>query len=68
MKRLCTKQEREVLYKNRKQMIKGKYGTAANMRWGDVFVSLGLAIIIWFGIMFYIMFTDVVKVDFTRGE
>lgn len=67
MKRLCTKQEREVLYKNRKQMIKGKFGTASNMRWGDVFVSLGLAIIIWFGIMFYIMFTDVVKVDFTRG-
>lgn len=67
MKRLCTKQEREILYKNRKQMLKGNFGTAANMRWGDVFVSLGLAIIIWFGLMFYIMFTDVVKVDFTKG-
>ena len=26
MKRLCTDQEREVLYKNRKQIIKGKFG------------------------------------------
>ena len=57
MKRLCTKQEREVLYKNRKQMIEVKFGTASNGRWSDVIVSIILAFIIAFGITFYTLFT-----------
>ena len=40
MKRLCTKQEREVLYKNRGQIIKGMVAPTANERWSDLFILI----------------------------
>lgn len=66
MKRLCTKQEREVLYKNRKQMIKGKYGTAANGRLSDIFVSFFLATIVTIGMLYALVVTD--KIDFVMQD
>ncbi len=62
MKRLCTDQEREVLYKNRKQIIKGKFGNASNERLGDFFVGLFLPFIVIIGIGYVLVITD--KIEF----
>ncbi|MBQ4521983.1 MAG: hypothetical protein IJA10_03415 [Lachnospiraceae bacterium] len=46
MKRLCTESEKELLYKNRKQMLKGIFQTASKSGFAPQFVSLFISIIL----------------------
>lgn len=48
MKRVCTKTEQELLYQNRKQLLKGTWIIASAVRLGDVFVSLSFSAVIMF--------------------
>ena len=55
MKRLCTEEEKQLLYKNRKQMLKGILQTAANSKMAPIFISLFLSIIVMFVVMFAVV-------------
>lgn len=48
MKRVCTKTEQELLYQNRKQLLKGTWIIASAARLGDVLVSILFSAVIMF--------------------
>lgn len=54
MKRVCTKTEQELLYQNRKLLLKGLWITAAVTKLSDVFLSLLLSFVVMFAGIFWI--------------
>lgn len=54
MKRLCTESEKELLYKNRKQMLKGIFQTASKSKVAPIFVSLIISMILTFVLVFFL--------------
>ena len=54
MKRLCTESEKELLYKNREQMLKGIFQTASHSKFGPVYVSLFISIILTFTVVIFL--------------
>lgn len=52
MRRLCTESEKELLYKNRKQMLKGIFETSSRSKLAPVFVSLFISIMLTFVLIF----------------
>ena len=52
MRRLCTESEKELLYKNRKQMLKGIFETSSRSKLAPVFVSLFISVMLTFVLIF----------------
>ncbi|MCM1159628.1 MAG: hypothetical protein NC412_00250 [Roseburia sp.] len=52
MKRVCTKSEKLLLYKNRKQMLEGIYQTSSKSRLSQTFIELFLSVIAIFAWIF----------------
>ena len=48
MKRICSQNERELLLKNRNQLLKGIYQTKAKSKWGHMVVGLLFSFVIMF--------------------
>lgn len=48
MKRVCNQNERELLLKNRNQLLKGIYQTKAKSKYGHIFVGLFFSLIVMF--------------------
>lgn len=68
MKRVCTNNEKELLYKNRKQMINGRFGTASNERLGDVVIGIILGCIMIPVILYVFFVTDQIDVIFGKSK
>lgn len=53
MKRVCSEAEKEILYKNKNQMLKGIYETASKSKWSDVFITLAISAVAMFAGIFW---------------
>ncbi len=61
MKRLCTEDERKLLFKNRNQLLKGIYQTASRSNYSRIFVGLFVSLISWLAGMYLIL-------EYTKGS
>ena len=52
MKRICNQNERELLLKNRNQLLKGIYQTASKSKYSTMFVGLAFSIVVLFAGIF----------------
>lgn len=61
MKRLCTEDERNLLFKNRNQLLEGIYQTASRSNYSRIFVGLFFSIVSLFVGMYFIL-------EYTKGS
>lgn len=52
MKRICNQSERELILKNRNQLLKGIYQTASKAKYSTIFVGLAFSIVVLFAGIF----------------
>lgn len=61
MKRICTEDEKKLLFKNRNQLLKGIYQTASQSKYSRIFVGLFFSIVTLLAGMYFIL-------EYTNGS